>query len=71
MVINPLENLDESKIIDMENFVGQFYDLVKSSSVNNIPKLNHFVNEIDIENILSEHESLNVDLHQLLGLNDS
>jgi hypothetical protein len=71
MVINPLENLDESKIIEMENFVGQFYDLVKSSQVNNIPKLNQFVNEIDIENILSEHESLNVDLKQLLGLNDS
>ena len=55
----------------MENFVGQFYDLAKVTPVTYIPKLNSFVSDFDIESVLAEHESADIDLKKLLGLSDS
>ncbi len=70
-MINPLENLDEAKVLDMENFVGQFYDLAKVTPVTYTPKLNSFVSDFDIESVLAENESADIDLKKLLGLSDS
>jgi hypothetical protein len=55
----------------MENFVGQFYDLVKSTPVEYTQKLNSFVTDFDLENVLAENESLDIDLSKLLGLNST
>jgi hypothetical protein len=58
----------------MENFVGQFYEMAKSSPVEQTAQLNTFVTDFDIESLLAEHESLSeVDLSKLLRitLNDS
>ena len=56
----------------MENFVGQFYEIAKSTPVQQTAQLNAFVTDFDIESLLAEHESLSeVDLSKLLGLTTS
>jgi hypothetical protein len=68
-VINPLENLDESKIAQMENLVQGFYDLVKTAPVSHNEKVLSFINDFDIEPVLSEERE--VDLMALLGLEEN
>jgi hypothetical protein len=65
-VINPLENLDASKIAEMENFVNGFYDQVKTLDTKHNSKLLSFVNDFEIESHLGEGDEL--DLSKLLSL---
>ncbi len=55
----------------MENFVGQFYELVKSTPVEHTQKLNSFITDFDLENVLAENNNLDIDLSKLLGLNST
>jgi hypothetical protein len=52
----------------MENFVGEFYEIVRNSQVNNCEKLMSFVNEFDIQETLAENGSLDIDIKKLLEL---
>ena len=66
-VINPLENLDEKSIYDMENLVQNYYELVKTSNIRESDKLLQF-HEFDMQNYLNENGSLDIDLKKKLKL---
>jgi glutaminase len=62
-----MENFNENSINEMENLVQQFYDLTKTSSIDDSEKLKKF-NNIDLEELMEENGSLEIDLKSLLGI---
>jgi hypothetical protein len=62
-VINPLDNLDENKLSEMEKLTNNYYDLVSKSSVSYNENLHRF-HDLDLEN----QESLDIDLTTLLKI---
>lgn len=66
-MINPLENLDESKIQEIESHVQNFYEIVKNTPASQSDKLLSFVSDFDLEPHLAEEKE--IDLISILGLN--
>jgi hypothetical protein len=63
--VSPLENYDENKLRLLDSTVHKFYDIVKSSHIEESYKLNKFL-DVDLE---QETQNGEVDLMKLLGLN--
>jgi hypothetical protein len=66
-VINPLENFDENKILEMENLVHKYYDLVRATNIENTEKLDEF-QDFDLEGYLTENGNLEIDLKDKLKI---
>jgi hypothetical protein len=66
-VINPIDNYEESKILEMERVVSEYYDIVKDSGIKDQEKVSSF-NDFDLESFLNETKSLNINLKSHLGL---
>jgi hypothetical protein len=66
-IINPIDNLDEESLYQMEKTISEFYNFTKESSkptdFNDLVKFN----EIDLENYLAENGDLNFDFSKLLN----
>ena len=62
-----MENLDFNTVLDIENTIGNYYNLAKEIKPNNFEKLISF-NDIDLETYLAETGSLDIDFKKLLKL---
>lgn len=66
-VINPLENFNSTTIAELEQIGHQYYDLVRTSHLDDTYKLLGF-NEFDLENYYNENGNANIDLKELLNI---
>lgn len=63
-MINPLDNFPEKKIEDSEKIINEYYDLVRSSHIEDNNKLIHFL-DYDLE---SHPTDSKLDLKALLEI---
>lgn len=68
-IVNPLDNMDESKIEKLENTVNNFYSLANKSDISCLDRLSTF-NDLDIEKELVDDNSTK-ELMTLLGINEN
>lgn len=65
-IINPIENLDEENLIQIEKKISDFYEYTKEAKAVNSNDLIRF-NDIDLESYFSEKGDLDFDFNKLLN----
>lgn len=60
-----MENIDMNFIAELENSIGNYYNLAKEMKPENLQSLIKF-NDIDLESYFAEKGTLEIDLKQLL-----
>lgn len=66
-ILNPLEKIEHNKLTASQDLVNNYYNLSNNVNVKNIDKLMKFA-DIEIESLLEENNTNDVDLSQLLDL---
>lgn len=66
-ILNPLEKIENNKLTASQDLVNNYYNLANNVNIKNIDKLMKFA-DIEIESLLEENNTNDVDLSQLLDL---
>lgn len=64
-VINPIDNLDEENLMQMEKTITEYYNFTKDSKPTDFNNLVKF-NDVDLESYLAENGDINFDFSKLL-----